>query len=111
MRAALLLSLPYWLLSTDYWLLHDADGRARGEGVEEFFNLGVLQRDAAERPVARGAAAVDEDFAAERGVPGRAAPGRQSLRDALVLRARDEPVAQAPLGVLRVRVGQAEREI
>src|SRR5690242_3277632 len=89
------------------WL--DDNGGAFGDGFKEFFHVCVVERYAAPRPIVRRAVAVNEDLAAQPCIPRRALAAVEGANDLVVLRAVNQPLAQAARRVRFVGIAQAER--
>ena len=92
----------------------DEDAGADGTEPPELIHDLVGDGDAPLRPVAGTRLtpfAMNSDLAAERRVPRRAAAERGGSGDRECLAPGDDSIAQAALGVLRGRVGEAEKEV
>jgi len=80
-----------------------------GESVVEFYDVVVVEGDAAECTGPVFSLTVDHDRTTEFRLPGRFAIVLYGLGDGVVLGGGDESVAAAPLGVFEIRIAQAHR--
>src|SRR5258707_14998948 len=85
--------------------------RSDAHCVEQLANVFILQRHTAPCPIALCAVAVNVDVAAQVCVLQRRLSCPQGAGDRIVLRTRDQAVAQTSLGMRGVRITQAERKI
>src|SRR6266849_2489833 len=91
------------------WL--DCYRRSDAHRVEQLADVFILQRHTAPCPIALRAVAVNVNVAAQMCVLRRSLFCPQRARDRVVLRARDQAIAQTSFSMRGVRIAQPERKI
>lgn len=89
----------------------DTHRSPKRHNVEQLFHVSVFQRDAAPRPIAARAVAVNEDLASKVRVLRRNAFALQCCDDLIVLSARYESFAKTSIGMRLVGIAELKRKV